>query len=131
MEMRWTRTPAPSSLWSARTSGRPDQCVIWFRLNSRKRTEEELHPELLNFLVVILAIEDVPLLRAFEDGPFLALDFLAGGHIDLRFLHEQRFENLAGFLPDGIGIFDELNFIHLLQHVRNGAGQHVNFVAAE
>src|SRR5882724_5248527 len=104
MERPWTRTPAPSSLWSARTSVRPDQCVIWFRLNSRKRTEEELHPELLNFLVVILAIEDVPLLRAFEDGPLLALDFLAGGYVDPGFLRKQCFENLAGFLTNGVGV---------------------------
>ena len=49
----------------------------------------------------------------------------------LGFLIQQVFENLAGFLADGVGVFDELDFVHLLEHVGNGAGQHVDFVAAE
>ena len=32
----------------------------------------------------------------------------------LCFLIEQVFENLAGFLADGVGVFDELDFVHLL-----------------
>ena len=47
------------------------------------------------------------------------------------FLVEQVFENLAGFLADSVGIFDEFDFVHLLEHVGNGPGQHVDFVAAE
>jgi hypothetical protein len=90
-----------------------------------------LHAEFFYFLVVVFAVEDVPLLRAFKDGAFLALDFLAGGDVDSCFLVEQFFENFAGFLPDGIGIFDELDLVQLLEHVRNGPGQHVNFVAAQ
>ncbi len=49
----------------------------------------------------------------------------------LCFLIEQLFENLAGFLADGIGVFDEFDLVHLLEHVGNGAGQYVDFVAAE
>src|SRR5271154_7069152 len=68
--------------------------------------------QLFHFFVVVLSVEDVPLLRAFEDGAFLALDFLAGGNVDSFFLIEQLFEKLAGFLADGIRVFDELDFVH-------------------
>src|SRR5579864_1275507 len=90
-----------------------------------------LDAELLDFLVVVLAVEDVPLLRAFKDGPLLRIDLLASGYVDLGFLIEQLFQNLAGFLADGVGIFDKLNLVQLLQDVGNGAGQHVDLVAAE
>ena len=56
---------------------------------------------------------------------------LMGGEVDPGFLIEQLFENLSGFLADGVGVFDELHLVHLLKNVRNGASQHVHFVAAE
>src|SRR6202034_296868 len=90
-----------------------------------------LNAQLLDLLVVVLAVEDIPLLRAFKDGALLALDLLAGGDVDSGFLIEQVFENLAGFLADGVGVFDELDLIHLLKNVGNRPGQHVDFVAAE
>src|ERR1035438_8095222 len=90
-----------------------------------------LHAQFLHFLVVVLPVENVPLLRAFEDGAFLGLDLLAGRGVDSRFLHHQLLENLAGFLADGVGILDEFDLVHLLEDVRNGAGQHVDFVAAQ
>jgi hypothetical protein len=45
---------------------------------TRKRKKEQLNPQLLHFLVVILAIENVPLLSTFRDDALLAFDFLAG-----------------------------------------------------
>jgi len=36
-----------------------------------------LDAQLFDFLVVVLAVEDGPLLGAFDDGPALAFDFLA------------------------------------------------------
>ena len=57
--------------------------------------------------------------------------FWRAATIDSGFLIEQVFENLAGFLADGVGVFDELDLIHLLEHVGNRPGQHVDFVAAE
>src|SRR5947199_5446735 len=56
-------------------------------------SEAYLDPEFLDFLVVVLAVEDVPLLAAFEDRAFLAFDFLAGGLIDSCFLVQQVFED--------------------------------------
>src|SRR5579863_5823289 len=128
MEILWTRTPARSSWSSLRTSAQPGRYGIWFRLSGRKCLE--LHAQLFHFFVVILAVEDVPLLRALQNRPLLALDLLAGRNVDLCLLHEQGFENLAGFLADGVGIFDELDFVHLLEHVGHGPGQHVHFIAA-
>src|ERR1700733_8113360 len=90
-----------------------------------------LDTQLLHFLVVILAVEDVPLLRAFEDGSLLALDLLAGGLVDSLFVIEQFFDDLAGFLADGIGVFDEIDFVHLLEGVGNRSREYVYFVAAE
>src|SRR6266853_5843777 len=74
-----------------------------------------LHSQFLHFLAIILAIEDVPLLRAFEDRALLALYFLASGLVYFFFLVEQVFENLAGFLPNGVWIFNKLDFVHLLE----------------
>src|ERR1700730_12017809 len=87
--------------------------------------------QLLNFLVVILAVENVPLLGAFEDGALLAFDLQAGGLVDSRFVIQKFFENLASFLADGVGVFDELDLVHLFEGVGDGARQHVDFVAAE
>src|SRR5579871_4277119 len=106
-----------------------EAAATWAAFDSELRPL--LHAQFLHFLVVILPVEDVPLLRAFKNGAFLGLDLLAGGGIDSRFLHQQLLENLAGFLADGIGIFDELDLVHLLQDIRNGARQHVDFVAAQ
>ncbi len=40
--------------------------------------------------------------------------FCRAAMIDSLFVIEQVFENLAGFLADGVGVFDELDFVHLL-----------------
>src|SRR5271155_4277545 len=90
-----------------------------------------LDTQLLHFLVVILAIEDVPLLRAFEDGPLLALNLLAGSLVDSLFVIEQFLEDLAGFLADGVGVFGEIDFVHLFERVCDRSRQHIHFVAAE
>src|SRR5712691_11352877 len=90
-----------------------------------------LNTQLLHFLVVILAIQNVPLLRAFQDGALLALDFMAGGLVNPLFVVAKHFEDLPGFLADGIGVFDEIDFVHLLQRVGDGSRQHVYFVAAQ
>ena len=57
--------------------------------------------------------------------------FWRAASIDPLLLIEKIFEDLAGFLADGVGIFDELNFVHLLQDIGNGPGKHVHFVSAQ
>src|ERR1700728_349920 len=94
-------------------------------------SRSRLDPQLLHFLVVILSVKNVPLLRTFEDRPLLALDLLPGRNIDPLFVIEKFFENLAGFLPDGVGVFDEIHFIHRLERVGNRTCQHIHFIAAQ
>ena len=40
--------------------------------------KDQLQPQLLYFFVVVLAVENIPLLAAFEDGSLLAFDLQAG-----------------------------------------------------
>src|SRR5215831_8239971 len=87
--------------------------------------------EFLYFLVIVLAVENVPFLRAFENGPLLRVDLLPGREIDFRFLIEQFFQELASLLPNRVGVFDELYLVHLLEDIGDSAGQDVDFVAAE
>src|SRR5215475_911437 len=81
-----------------------------------------LDSQFLDFLVVVLAVEDVPLLAAFEDGALLAFDFLAGGLVDAGFLHEEFFENFTHFESNRVPVFDEVGFGRLGQRVGNDVG---------
>src|SRR5436190_4909138 len=98
---------------------------------ARAPAAHTLHTQLLHFLVVVLAVEDVPLLGAFEDRPLLAFDLQARRLINPRFLIEQIFENLAHFQPDGIAVFDEIHFIHRRERVGGNMRNFVYLVAAE
>src|SRR5208283_4755516 len=80
---------------------------------------------------LVLAIEDRPLLRAFDDGALLALDLLTGGLVDARFLHQQFFENLAHLEPDGIPVLDEIDRGHVGHGVGDDVGQLIHFVTAQ
>src|SRR5581483_699379 len=93
--------------------------------------KELLHAKLLHFFVVVFAVKNVPLLRAFEDGPLLGIDLLPGRQIDPGFLIQQILKDLPRLLPDGVRILDEIDFVHLLEDVGDRAGQHVHLVAAE
>ena len=80
---------------------------MWLQKNDNEvrpiTPEDSLDAQLLHFLVVILAVEDVPLLRAFSRMVrFLTFDFQARRLVDSRFLVQEIFKNLAGFLPDGV-----------------------------
>ena len=87
--------------------------------------------ELFDFLVVVLSVEDVPLLAAFGDDAALGLDLEAGGLVDARLLHEQIFERLAGFLADGIAVLEELALVGFGKHVGDYVGQLVQLVAGD
>src|SRR5208337_701136 len=105
--------------------------LLWTRRETRQAASLHLHSQLLYFLVVILAVEDRPLLRALDDGAALAFDFLAGGLVDAGFLHEELFENLADFEADGVAVLDEVDFIQFGHRVGDGMGEFVDFVAAQ
>ena len=90
-----------------------------------------LDAQFLDFLVVVLAVKDVPLLGTFEDGALLAVDFLAGGRVDLGLGFQHFFQNAAHFKPDSVAVFDELDAVQLGQGVAYNVGQLVELVAAE
>ncbi len=67
----------------------------------------------------------------FKNRALLALDFLARGLVDSRFLIEQVFENLAYFEPDGIPVFDEIHCVDLSQRVRDHVRNFIDLVPAD
>src|ERR1700679_3614539 len=91
---------------------------------------EALHSQLLPFFVVILTIENVPLLTAFEDGSLLILDLVPRRLIDLLFLVQYLFENLAHFQPDRVPVLDKVHIIHIGQRVRDHVRHLIYFVTA-
>src|SRR3954451_4948583 len=90
-----------------------------FWKENQKGKLSTLNAELLDLVVVILAVHDVPLGGAFGDGALLAFDLLPGGSIDLLFLGQQLFHYFAYFQPDGVLIFNEFNVVHLGQGFRD------------
>ncbi len=91
----------------------------------------DLHSQLFHFFVVVLAVKNIPLLAALEDGPLLILDLVARRLIDLFFLVEQLFQNLAHFEANRISVFDEVERIHIGQRVRDHVRHFIDFVAAD
>ena len=89
-----------------------------------------LYAELFHFLVVVLAVKDVPLLAAFEDGALLALDLQARGLVNSRLLVQQGFENLADFEANAVAVFDEIHFVEGGESVGDGVRQLIYFVVA-
>jgi hypothetical protein len=64
-----------------------------------------------HFLVVVLAVCDVPLLRAFQDDPALVGDLLPRHRVDLRLLGQQHLQRRARLLPDRVAILEESNLV--------------------
>jgi len=94
-------------------------------------TQIYLQTQLLDFFVVIFAVEDRPFLGALDDGATLAFDFLASGLVDAGFLHEKLFENLADFEADSVAVLDELDLVQVGDGVGDNMGEFVDFVAAQ
>ena len=84
-----------------------------------------------NLIVVILAIENVPLLRTFDDNLALRTDLQTCCLINLGLLGKERFESLASFLPDCVSILKEIDFVYFSQGVGYRVGQFVQLVAGD
>src|SRR5436190_1833262 len=87
--------------------------------------------QLAHFLVVVLAVENLPLLRAFEDNLALRSNLLAGSGVDARLFGKQGFESLARFLADGVAVFEETNLVGLGEGVGHSVRELVELVAAD
>lgn len=99
-------------------------------MNIRVRSRA-LEAEFFDFVVVVLAVEDVPFLGAFEDYLALGGDFLTGGGVDAGFFGEEFFEGFAGFLADGVAVFAEVDFGEFGEGVGDGVGELVELVAGD
>jgi hypothetical protein len=97
----------------------------------RQAASLRLDAKLLDFFVVILAVQDRPFLGALDDGAALAFDFLASGLVDASFLHEKLFENFADFEADSVAVLDELDLIQVGDGVGDDVSEFVDFVAAQ
>src|SRR5882762_11759834 len=60
-------------------------------------------------ILVILLVEDVPLLAAFQNFFFLRSDSLADFQFDLLFLFERGGQNLHHLLANGVAVVDEFH----------------------
>src|SRR6516162_2584538 len=90
-----------------------------------------LDTQLLYFFVVVLAVEDVPFLRAFQDGPTLALDLLPGGSVNFGLFGHQSLENTASFESNRVTVFDEVHTIGFGQCVGHSVCQFVDLLATD
>ncbi len=108
------------------SSAKPSISVEGGGLNRRT-----LEAELLYFVVVVLAVEDLPLLRAFEDDLALGGDLEAGGCVEFSLGGEQFFEGFAGFLADGVAVFEEVALGDFGQGVGDGVGELIDFIARD
>src|SRR6266481_7152908 len=110
---------------------RPSQTWWFLPTTDDQRGRLVLNTQLLHFLVVVFAVEDVPLLAAFQDGLLLVLDFLPRQLVDFRFLVEQTFQNLASLKPNRIAVFQQVDLGHFSECVADYVGELVHLVAAQ
>src|ERR1700691_5820790 len=84
----------------------------------------------LHFFVVILTIENIPFLTAFEDGSLLILDLVPRRLIDLLYLVQYLFMYIAHFSTHRVPVLDKVHIIHVGQRVRDHVRHLIYFVTA-
>src|SRR6266576_5971877 len=82
-------------------------------------------------ILVILLVEDVPLLAAFQDFFFLRSDSLAHFQFDLLFLFERGGQNLHHLLANGVAVVDEFHFFAGDKHFGDLVRQPYDFFSRE
>ena len=83
------------------------------------------------FIGIVFAEEDVPLLAAFEDFFFLGSDALADFDLDFFFFAKDFGNGLNDMLANGVAVFDELDFVALHEKIGDLVGDTHNFFAAQ
>src|SRR5882762_217181 len=83
------------------------------------------------FILIILFMEDIPLLAAFEDFFFLRSDFLADFQFNLLFVFQRSRQDLHHLLPNGVAVVDKFHFLAVHQHVRDLVREPYDFFAGE
>src|SRR5437016_4409271 len=82
-------------------------------------------------ILVILLVEDVPLLATFQDFFFLRSDSLAHFQFDLLFLFERGGQNLHHLLANGVAVVDEFHFFAGDKHFGDLVRQPYDFFSRE
>src|SRR5439155_2068043 len=90
-----------------------------------------LHSKLLDFFVVVLTVEDVPFLTSFQNGAFLAFDFLPGRLVNSCFLVQQVLENFANFQADRVAVLDKAHFVEFGERVGHRVRDLIYLVTAQ
>src|ERR1700691_1906396 len=90
-----------------------------------------LQPQFPYLVVVILAVEDVPLLASLDNDLALRGDLLPRRLVDLHFFRQNLFQRLARLLTDGIPVIQELTFVRLRKRIGNHVRQLVELVPGE
>src|SRR5947209_11119588 len=85
------------------------------------------HAHVFQFLYVILALEDVPLLAAFDDFFFLRADLLANAGIDFFLFTQVVLEDLDDVLTNGVAVLDELHVVAGNEKICNLVGDADDF----
>ena len=89
------------------------------------------HAEALHPFGVILAVDDVPFLAAFEDFLFLGADLGADFGVHLLFELQERGKNIDDFVADGVAVLDEVDVRAGDQKIENFMREANGFFAAE
>src|ERR1017187_2491961 len=88
-------------------------------------------PQLPHLIVVVLAVQNLPLLRAFQDDLPLVGDLQPRRRIDPGLLAEQPFQRLARLLANSVAILQEPHLVDLGERIGHRVGQLVELVGAD
>ncbi len=69
-------------------------------------------------------------MAAFQNGALLAFDFLPRRLIQPYIVQKQGLYDLARFLADRVGIFDEFHLFGLFEYLHYAFGEYTRFVPA-
>ena len=116
IEALWTKC---GDSWTSplRDFARNDTLLTAEDLNIDQSKTLALKAELFDLVVIVLPVENIPLLRAFEDDLALRSYLLAGSCVDLCLLVEEFFERLAGLLADGVAVLEEVDLGNISKEI--------------
>src|SRR5260370_13046257 len=83
------------------------------------------------FIEVILLVEHVPFLAAFQDFLLLRGDAFAHFQLDFFFVAQHGRQNLHDLLADGVAVVDEFHVVAVDQHLGDLVRNSDNFFAAQ
>src|SRR5260370_26538226 len=82
-------------------------------------------------ILVVLLVQDVPLLAAFQDFLFLRSDSLAHFQFDFLFVLQRGRHYLHHMLANGVAVVHEFHFLAFDEHVRDLVRQAYDFFAGQ